>query len=67
MEPRWVQAWLGHRSASSEHQVAISADCVLCGRSCRPLGRDSLDYEEVQRLWDIWAHEVQEGQEPRLA
>eukprot|EP00972_Heterocapsa_arctica_P017265 2550626-Heterocapsa_arctica.AAC.1 len=64
MEPRWVPGlWLGRRSASSEHQVAISADCVLCGRSCRPLGRDSLDFEQVQRLWDNWAHEVQEGPE----
>ena len=52
LEPRWTPSlWMGRRALSNEHQVAISRNVILAGRSCRALARDSEDYDITTRLW----------------
>ena len=59
LEARFLPGlWLGKKAATGEHRVAIAGDRILCGRSCRPLAQDSVDFEKTMKLWDVWAHEV---------
>ena len=53
--PRWIPGlWMGRRALSNEHQVAISRNVILAGRSCRALARDSVDYGVTTLLWQEW-------------
>ena len=58
MEACWLPGlWMGKRAASGEHVVAISAEETMCSRACRPLGRESVDWDPTRQLWQPWVEE----------